>query len=116
MDFLQGKELVVNYNKVCHYLLNPLHPVGISKANFFISLGFNKNLWQIFVQELTKLANKNQIKYSEKNQFGIKYIIDGQLDSPSGKKPYIRTVWFIAEKEDKALLVTAYPLPILKEA
>jgi hypothetical protein len=116
MDFLECKELVVNQNKVCDYLLNPMHPVGISKANFFISLGFNKNSWKILVQELTKLAQKNQIKYSEKNQFGIKYIIDGQLTSPAGKKPYIRTVWFIAEKEDKALLVTAYPLPVLKEA
>ncbi len=67
MDFLECKELVVNQNKVCDYLLNPMHPVGISKANFFISPGFNKNSWKILVQELTKLAQKNQIKYSEKN-------------------------------------------------
>lgn len=61
MAYLKCKELVVNYSKVRDYLLNPPHPVGISKARFFISLGFNMNSWKVFVQELTELASKNQI-------------------------------------------------------
>lgn len=67
-------------------------------------------------KNLQSLLAKTRYKYLEENQFGLKYIVDGQLTSPSGKRPYIRTVWFVAEKENKALLVTAYPLPVLKEA
>jgi hypothetical protein len=40
---------------------------------------------------------------------GIKYIIEGVLEAPSGAAPRIRTVWILETGETDPRFVTAYP-------
>ena len=40
---------------------------------------------------------------------GIKYIIEGVLEAPSGAAPRIRTVWILETGETTPRFVTAYP-------
>jgi len=40
---------------------------------------------------------------------GIKYIVDGRLSTPSGKKVTVRTVWIVDKGSENPRLVTAYP-------
>jgi hypothetical protein len=40
---------------------------------------------------------------------GKKYIVDGAIETPSGKTPVVRTVWIVDEGSDVPRLVTAYP-------
>jgi len=40
---------------------------------------------------------------------GKKYIVDGRIETPTGKVPIVRTVWIIDRGETVPRLVTAYP-------
>ena len=40
---------------------------------------------------------------------GIKYIVIGRIETPSGQSPGVRTVWIVDKGNDKPRLVTAYP-------
>ena len=40
----------------------------------------------------------------------MRYIIEGELDAPDGRKPIVRVVWFIKTETDVPRLATAYPL------
>jgi len=40
---------------------------------------------------------------------GVKYIIEGLLEAPSGASPRIRTVWILETGETNPRFVTAYP-------
>jgi hypothetical protein len=42
--------------------------------------------------------------------YGKKYVIDGELETPSGDMIHLRTIWIIETGDDIPKLVTAYPL------
>ncbi len=52
----------------------------------------------------------DEIAREELSPFGIRYVIEGPLNSPDGRSPLVRTVWFIESSEDMPRLITAYPL------
>ena len=41
---------------------------------------------------------------------GSKYIVDGKIDTPSGRQVTVRTVWIVDHDHQIPRLVTAYPL------
>jgi hypothetical protein len=41
---------------------------------------------------------------------GKKYIVDGELENPTGREAWVRSVWIIDTGTDFPRLVTAYPL------
>ena len=97
------------------YLLNRSHPVGRGKAVFFEAVGFSVDRWSVIASAILEHAKKNQVSESIPNEHGIKYIIDGKLDSPDQRNPLIRSIWFVENGSELARFVTAYPLPYLKE-
>ncbi len=46
----------------------------------------------------------------EETGYGRRYSVDGQIRSPDGRNPTIRTVWIIETGLDIPRLITAYPL------
>jgi hypothetical protein len=40
---------------------------------------------------------------------GIKYVLDGGMETPGGKTPVVRTIWIVDRGLDRPRLVTAYP-------
>ena len=40
---------------------------------------------------------------------GLKYIMDGKIETPSGKSPRVRTIWIVDQGLQAPRLVTAYP-------
>jgi len=97
------------------YLLNRFHPVGRGKAVFFESVGFSTDRWPVLADAILEHAKKNPVSESIPNEHGIKYIIDGKLESPDQRNPLIRSIWFVEKGTELARFVTAYPLPYLKE-
>jgi Domain of unknown function (DUF6883) len=95
--------------KIKGYLLNPMHPDGESKARFFMALGFSAENWQVFAAALLRLAAVALVTARVESVHGTKYIVDGAIDTPSGKAPVIRTVWIVDRGGDTPRLVTAYP-------
>jgi hypothetical protein len=100
----------VEREKITEYLLNDAHPDNGGKALFFVALGFSREGWQTLANAFLKLALEAEVAIAIESSHGIKYIVDGALSTPSGKRPTVRTVWIVDKGSENPRLVTAYPL------
>ncbi len=91
------------------YLLKVGHPDGFGKAAFFTDLGFQREDWEVLAEAFRQLLRNSPITKSMTSIHGKKYIVDGVLQSPSGKKATVRTIWIVDSEGDAPRLVTAYP-------
>lgn len=99
----------VERGKITEYLLDRGHPDNGGKADFFTGLGFSSAEWEIMAEALRQLAMGFPMVQSMESAHGKKYIVDGQVETPSGKTRGVRTVWIIDRGKITARLVTAYP-------
>ena len=95
--------------KIVEYLLNARHPDGSGKARFFCKFGFRPESWEDLAGALKHLAMEGTVVQLIESVHGSKYIIEGRLRSPSGRRPRVRTVWILESGDEGARLVTAYP-------
>ena len=95
--------------KITDYLLSSTHRAGRGKAKYFSNFGFRRDAWETLRTALLNHAVDNEVSKSEESFFGKRYIIEGPLKTPDGRKPTIRTVWFVEKGEDIPRFVTAYP-------
>lgn len=100
----------VRPEKITEYLLSENHPVGRHKAKFFFSFGFSLSSWRQLESALLIHLNQYDVSQIEATPFGTSYIIDGPLQTPDGRVPLMRTVWFIETGQTAPYFVTAYPL------
>ena len=96
--------------KIDEYLFSPTHPDGKSKHGFFIRFGFHTNEGEKLIDALKQHALEYDVVRQEQTLFGMRYIIEGIIDSPDGRNPKVRVIWFIGQGEDLPRLVTAYPV------
>lgn len=99
---------MVTKEKVVDYLLSVTHEVGSSKAAFFRRFGFAPDNWEEMAEALAIHAASNEVSITVSNEYGIRYIIYGELKTPDGRNPDITSVWFV-EDDEIPRLVTAYP-------
>jgi hypothetical protein len=106
-----AQSAIVPERKITHYLLNPAHPVGGSKAVFFLRFGFTAAEWQRLAEALLRHARENEVVAMEETAHGHRYIVDGPLTAPDGSCLNIRSAWYINPDGGAPRFVTAYPLP-----
>jgi hypothetical protein len=104
---------VVPEKKAAAYLLNPEHPVGGSKAVFFLQFGFGAADWRRLAEALVRHAKENQVVATETTRHGTRYVVDGPLAAPDKTILNIRCAWYIDIGGDAPRFVTAHPLPRL---
>ena len=109
MNLPNKDQAVVEREKVRDYLLSPSHPTGKGKAEFFTSMGFQREAWEVLADALRQMARDCPVTKSMTSLHGQKYIVDGVLVTPGGQLPLIRTVWVVDAGHDRPRLVTAYP-------
>lgn len=102
------KHAIIQKEKFTDYLLSLTNEDGKPKAEYFRKIGFNETNLKDFENALITVASNNEVKTVEKSKFGVKYVIEGLMDSPIGKKVIVRTVWSIDKGEKNPRLVTAY--------
>ena len=100
---------VVDQDKITNYLLNPAHPDNGGKAPFFLALGFRRNGWQSLAAALRRLANTTAVTKKMESPHGLKYALDGKIETPSGRSPRVLTIWIVDKGLQAPRLVTAYP-------
>ncbi len=96
--------------KIRNYLLSLQHDDGKLKAAFFLSFGFHPDRWEIFALSLREQAKSGVLTKTVQFLYGSRYVIEGDLPTPDGRNPLIRTVWIVETPGDAPRLVTAYPL------
>ncbi len=100
---------LVEDSKLDSYLLSDAHPAGRSKSAFFKGFGFNALTSKILRDALLAHAGSAAVLSISETEFGTKYMIEGELSCPDGRKPILRSIWFFASGQDVPRLVTAYP-------
>ena len=100
----------VEQEKVTGYLLSPEHRYGAHKAKFFGEFGFRADAWHVLAQALRDHGQQHAVAGMKHTDFGTRYEVDGTLETPTGQRPRIRTVWQIDLGEKAPRLITAYPL------
>lgn len=102
------KNAIIRREKLIGYLLSLTDKDGRPKAEYFRKIGFNEANLKEFERALLTVVENNEVKTIEKYDFGVKYAVEGLMDSPSGKRVMVRTVWSIDRGEKAPRLVTAY--------
>lgn len=95
--------------KIQDYLLNTEHPVGGSKANYFMAFGFTLEQWEILRDALLNHVHTAQIIEIRQKKHGISYAMEGKLATPDERDPTIISVWQIDTGQDEPRFITAYP-------
>ncbi len=100
----------IDGTKVRDYLLSDTHVYGKSKAAFFRRFGFERERWEDLRGAIRQHAVKNAVTTTEETTFGTKYVVEGPFETPDGRRPWVRSVWFVSAGHQTPRLVTVYPL------
>jgi hypothetical protein len=65
MKLPNAQSAIVPERKVTHYLLNPAHVAGGSKARFFLRFGFAAAEWRQLAEALLRHARENEVTATE---------------------------------------------------
>ncbi len=109
MKLPRAEEAVVPREKVTDYLLSSSHRTGRAKAEFFTRFGFTVEGWWALADALKRHAASCEVEAVQKTAYGTRYTIEGPLETPDGRNPRVRTVWFVEAGGLASRLVTAYP-------
>jgi hypothetical protein len=101
---------VISESKIADYLLNPQHPDGAGKANFFMAAGFQVTRWQELADAIREAAKQSPVTRQMDSVHGRKYIVEGPIQAPNGGLVSIRTVWIADGSDPTPRFVTAYPI------
>ena len=99
----------ITKEKICDYLLSPIHPIGKFKAKFFCSLGYSQARLEELSNDIAKVLANGMLEKVEDTLYGTKYTVSGGINSPSGKVADIVTVWIVRKGGSNPHLITAYP-------
>lgn len=75
----------------------------------FQKYGFTTSNVDILINELINLIRSNDYNKIIENDYGVKYIINGNIQSIDGLKTEITTIWFIEKGDTIPYFITAYP-------
>ncbi|HDP34197.1 MAG TPA: hypothetical protein ENN29_03700 [Candidatus Hydrogenedentes bacterium] len=101
---------IVEQEKVINYLLNQKHPYGAGKARFFADRGFCIGQWKLLRDALNEHGCRHEVVTEYETGFGPRCSVEGELNTPDGHCPNIRSVWQMDKGASAPRLITAYPL------
>jgi hypothetical protein len=101
---------IVDPDRISGYLLSPSHSDNGGKAPSFVALGSRQDDWQSLAAALRKLAGTSPVAKRMESPHGLKYVLDGKIETPSGRSSTVRTIWIVDAGVETPRLVTAYPL------
>lgn len=109
MKLPNADQAVIPQRKITGYLLSLTHPDGRGKAAFFLRFGFTTTAWATLAQSLRQHAMIGELESVQQTPYGTNYAVEGELQTPDGRNPRVRVVWFVKLGEVVPQFVTAYP-------
>ena len=110
MKLPNASQLIVERGKILDYLLDPLHRYGAAKERFFTAFGFRADSWRVLAEALREHGRTCEIVRAQETGSGPRYIVEGELNTPVGRLPRVRSVWQLDHGTIAPRLITAYPL------
>ena len=110
MRLPHAEEAKVEQRKIVEYLLCASHPDGAAKAEFFGRFGFAVERWEILAQALRRHGQVHSVGKRVESDYGVRYSVDGWLETPDGRRPSVRTVWIVEKDSNVPRLITAHPV------
>lgn len=110
MKLPHAEHSIVEQEKIVDYLLNLTHRHGASKARFFLEFGFRLDQWEQLADALREHGQAHAVAKTKQTPFGPRYELDGQLSTPDGQNPRLRSVWQLDHGHTAPRLITAHPL------
>ena len=74
-----------------------------------MSFGFSVARWEELAAALRRHAAYHAVARVLETAYGPRYHIDGEIESPDGRSPLVRTVWQIDLGSQEPRFITAYP-------
>ena len=100
----------IDRKKITEYLLCRSHPDGMHKAAFFESFGFKIEEWEVLADAFRRHGQRHFVAQTVESEHGTRYSVDGEMETPDGRNPELRTVWIVELESDNPRFVTAYPI------
>lgn len=110
MKLPHRKNAYIPKEKLTDYILSETHADGKLKAKLFRKVGFNETNLALLEKSLLNIAYTGEVKDIVESIHGTKYVIDGEIKTPSGKILKIRTVWILEPNKNAPRFVTTYPV------
>lgn len=110
MKLPNAENALVEDAKLLGYLLNHDHPHGTHKARYLGRFGFSSDNLDAARSALLKHGRSYDIARVVQTGYGPRYAVEGVLETPDQRNPYVRTVWQMDNGEVAPRLITAYPL------
>jgi hypothetical protein len=107
-EMLISTNLRVDESKIVDYLLSRSNSHG--KASFFLGFDFLPEAWEGMAKALKQHARTHPVSTVVDSPYGTRYSVDGELETPSGRRPRVRTVWIREADSDELRLITAHPI------
>jgi hypothetical protein len=96
--------------KLTKYLLSETHAVGKAKGKYFRSLGYTEANTDQLAKVLLMIAKSERVSQEVATHYGTKYIVEGNVVTPSRTTARIRTVWVVEPHDKQPRFVMAYPV------
>lgn len=109
MSLPKSEKAYVPAEKLKDYLLSKTHAVGKAKAKFFRTFGYTERNSGRLAADLLSIAASEGTPQVVVSDYGTKYIMDGDLVTPTGATVRLRTVWVAEPHDERPRFVTAYP-------
>jgi hypothetical protein len=110
MTLPEAENASVDLVKLTGYLLSESHPIGRSKAKFFRGIGFDESNAMLLQDRVMEIARRETVVQSIASHHGMKYVVDGVIQTPLGSRVKLRTIWIVDKGRQHPRFVTAYPL------
>ena len=108
MRLPNSERAMVAQEKIVGYLLSPANERGRPEARYFASFGFSTEDWEALADALVGLAMQAEVTETIETVHGFQYVLFGDIESPDGRNPRIRSVWQTAYGFDHPRLISAY--------
>ena len=108
MKLPNAEKALVEDAKLLGYLLNPDHPHGTHKARYLGRFGFSSDNLDAARSALLKHGRSYDVARRALTGSGPRYAVEGVLETPDQRNPYVRTVWQMDNGEVAPRLITAY--------
>ena len=104
-----ASRVVIDPRKLTEYALNSETPRGRHKAHVFERvLGYTRENYTQLLTQIETHAPNADVHFHSQDEFGHRYTVDLQIESPAGQQATVRTGWFVPTGKDEVRLVTLW--------